>query len=178
MTTNDRKERAKMVCAMEYIARQVNHEGVFEHWLMNGVADGDIDRGCFDDNDTLDYYVEDKDTFADLMQTFLEVMYGAYKDGGLYCNGVVSHTAAWWDRDEDEDEDDGLVTIKLPRLDVCKLMLSCTSIACEARYEMEHDTNCPDHRRTHVLPETIKMWESLHDKVAEQLDAYDETHKA
>ena len=91
---NDKKiERLKMVKAMEYIARQVNNEEVFEDWLMNGVADGDIDYGSLeintDDFEILDYYTNDK-TFPDLMKTFLRVMKYARLDGGLYCGGIVS----------------------------------------------------------------------------------------
>ena len=36
-------ERVKMVKAMEFLARNINDEGVFEEWLIEGVADGDID---------------------------------------------------------------------------------------------------------------------------------------
>ena len=38
-------DRVKMVKAMEYIARQVNDERVFDYWLSLGVADGDIEYG-------------------------------------------------------------------------------------------------------------------------------------
>lgn len=79
--------RAKMVRAMEFIARQVNDEEVFESWLMYGVADGDIDGKETDED--LSYYCEDKN-FADLMEQFLDLMTAAKKDGGLYCDGTVS----------------------------------------------------------------------------------------
>ena len=82
-------DRQKMVLAMEYIARQINNEDVFEGWLMCGVADGDIEYGDFDITHVEEYYIED-DTFKDLMTVFLRRMYFAYKDGGLYCGGVVS----------------------------------------------------------------------------------------
>ena len=89
-------ERIQMVKAMEFIARQLNDEEVFEGWLMSGVADGDIDYGDLtikaDDTEILDYYLEDEN-FADLMQTFLRVMKRGYKSGGLYCDGVVSKEA-------------------------------------------------------------------------------------
>ena len=85
-------ERIKMVKAMEFIARQVNNEYVLENWLMNGVADGDIDYGNLsvevDDMDSLEYYLEDE-PFAELMETFLCVMKSA-KKGGLYCDKVIS----------------------------------------------------------------------------------------
>ena len=83
-------ERTKMVKAMEYICRQINDEEVFMGWLMNGVADGDIEYGDFapvDEN--TEYYIED-DTFAELMGCFLRRMSRAEKSGGLYCGGVVS----------------------------------------------------------------------------------------
>ena len=88
--------RTKMVKAMEYIARQINDEEVFLGWLMNGVADGDIELGDLavnadDADDMVDYYLDDE-TFADLMDTFLWVMNKARKSGGLYCDGVVSKT--------------------------------------------------------------------------------------
>lgn len=80
--------RAKMVLAMEFIARQINDEDVFEHWLSSGVADGDIPYGSFDVDDVDEYYLED-DNFADLMSCFLIRMKRAFESGGLYCNGIV-----------------------------------------------------------------------------------------
>lgn len=79
--------RAETVRAMERIARCINDEGIFEGWLMCGVADGDID-GTETDAD-LEYYCEDE-TFAELMTVFLTRMARAYKNGGLYVDGVVS----------------------------------------------------------------------------------------
>lgn len=86
----NRSERLKMVRAMEFVTRQINDEMVFENWLMFGVADGDIDGSESDAE--LEYYIEDNDTFAELMDVFLYVMSKAYKSGGLYCDGVVSKT--------------------------------------------------------------------------------------
>ena len=82
-------ERKKLVLAMEYIARQINDEGVFEGWLITGVADGDLDYGEWDCEKVEDYYIED-DNFKDLMTSFLRRMARAKKSGGLYCNGIVS----------------------------------------------------------------------------------------
>ncbi len=45
-----------------------------------------------DDADELEYYMEDE-PFADLMDTFLRCMAHARRDGGLYCDGVVSKEA-------------------------------------------------------------------------------------
>ena len=86
-------ERIKVVKAMEFICRQVNDEEVFEEWLIDGVADGDIEYGDLsvtdDDIDNLEYYTEDEH-FCELMELFLSIMKSAKKDGGLYCDGVVS----------------------------------------------------------------------------------------
>ena len=89
----DKIERIKMVKAMEFICRNINDEEVFEGWLMDGVADGDIEYGDFGstslDAASLGYYLEDEH-FADLMDSFLWCMKEAYKSGGLYCDSVVS----------------------------------------------------------------------------------------
>ena len=81
-------ERMKMVSAMEFIARHINNEEVFEPWLSLGVADGDINDGDMCAENAKDY-TEDKD-FANIMDLFLELVSDAYKDGGLYCDGIVS----------------------------------------------------------------------------------------
>ena len=79
--------RAKVVRAMETLARCINDEDIFDSWLMLGVADGDI-NGSEDDED-LEYYCED-DNFAELMGLFLRLMNRAAKSGGLYEDEVVS----------------------------------------------------------------------------------------
>lgn len=81
--------RAKMVLAMEFIARQINDEDVFDGWLRSGVVDGDIDYGSFDVDDVDDYYLED-DNFRDLMDCFLRRMKCAYESGGLYCDQIAT----------------------------------------------------------------------------------------
>ena len=80
--------RAKVVRAMETIARCVNDEDVFYRWLLCGVADGDIDNDTTDED--LEYYCEDK-TFADLMERFLDLMTAAKRSGGLYEDRIVSN---------------------------------------------------------------------------------------
>lgn len=82
-------ERIKMVRAMELLARAVNDEAVFERWLVLGVADGDIDPDGATSDEDLEYYTED-DTFAELMDTFLRVMSGAHRSGGLYFDNITS----------------------------------------------------------------------------------------
>lgn len=79
--------RAKVVRAMETIARCVNDEEVFYRWLLCGIADGDIDDDTTDED--LEYYCEDK-TFADLMERFLDLMTAAKRSGGLYEDKIAS----------------------------------------------------------------------------------------
>lgn len=81
--------RKKMVVCMEFIARQINDEDVFEGWLMGGVADGDISRGSLDIEEVDEYYIKD-DNFRDLMDCFLRRMYCARKSGGLYVDDIVT----------------------------------------------------------------------------------------
>lgn len=95
MKSVDVVERIKMVKAMEFIARQINDEEIFEcDWLTDGVADGDIDYGDLsirsEDAEILEYYIRD-DHFAGLMTTFLFCMKRAWKSGGLFCDDVVSN---------------------------------------------------------------------------------------
>ena len=79
--------RAKVVRAMETIARCVNDEEIFYRWLLCGIADGDIDDDTTDED--LEYYCEDK-TFADIMERFLDLMTAAKKSGGLYEDKIAS----------------------------------------------------------------------------------------
>lgn len=84
----NKKERIEMVKAMETIARTINDENILEQWRIFGVADGDIDETTKDEE--LDFYVEEDETFKDLMQLFLILMSSAKKSGGLYCDNIVS----------------------------------------------------------------------------------------
>ena len=81
-------ERAKMILAMEFIARQINDEDILDRWLMCGVADGDIPYGSLDIFDVDKDYLDDS-TFEDVMSCVLRCMKGAYNSGGLYCGDVV-----------------------------------------------------------------------------------------
>lgn len=86
-----REERMKMVKAMEYIARQLNDEEILESWLIDGVADGDIEYGDLsaEAGEDTDYYIEDQH-FSDLMETFIDCIKLAKNHGGLCCDFVVS----------------------------------------------------------------------------------------
>lgn len=84
----NKQKRIEVVKAMETLARCINEERVFNKWLLCGVAEGDINENTSDEE--LEFYVEDDKEFADLMHTFLKCMNGAYKNGGLYVDKVVS----------------------------------------------------------------------------------------
>lgn len=87
-------DRIQMIKAMELIARSINDEDIFEVWLDEGVADGDIEPGDLSADlseiDLLQYYLTD-DNYAELMELFLRLMKHALRSGGLYSDGVVSH---------------------------------------------------------------------------------------
>lgn len=88
-------ERIKMIKCMEFICRNLNDEDDIYAWLVNGIADGDIEYGDLDVNESskedLEYYLEDEN-FKDLMTTFLSIMKHASRSngGGLYCDNVVA----------------------------------------------------------------------------------------
>ena len=81
--------RKKAVLAMEFLARGINDEEVFEGWLIGGVADGDLNYGEWDPNVVDEIYIND-DCFKGLMRCFLRRMTAAYKSGGLYIDKVCS----------------------------------------------------------------------------------------
>ena len=86
--------RKKMVVCMEFIARAINDEDVFEGWLMGGVADGDIKNGSLDLSEVDEYYIRD-DNFRDLMDCFLRRMARAQKIGGLYIDEIATKEGDW-----------------------------------------------------------------------------------
>ena len=84
-----------MLKAMEFIARNVNNESFLNGWLALGVADGDIEYGDLSVGQMMRRagVLHEDGPFADLMDTFLRCMAHARRDGGLYCDGVVSKEA-------------------------------------------------------------------------------------
>lgn len=90
----DREIRIKMVKAMEFIARQLNDEYIYESWAVFGVGEDEIeyaDLSCDEEAESEDfkYYIKDKE-FSDLMELFVHLMARAKKSGGLYCDGICS----------------------------------------------------------------------------------------
>ena len=66
-------DRYNLIKAMEIVIRNINDESIIERWLVNGVADGDLDSTTLglsaDEIDNLEYY-DDNDNFKDLMNLF------------------------------------------------------------------------------------------------------------
>lgn len=123
---NKKSDRIRAVKAMEFLARQINAENIFMYWLADGVADSDIRYGDLlpTDGDDLEYYLEDEH-FADLMALFLRLMSMAFKDGGLYCDGVVSSDlydppetfgVVRWEEDDIRDKLEDMGVIPEPEL--------------------------------------------------------------
>ena len=75
--------RSKVVRAMDTLACCINDENIFERWLVNGVADGDIVEG----EDVPKEYLDDE-TFQELLDLFMKLIAAAKKSGGLYCDRV------------------------------------------------------------------------------------------
>ena len=89
MTTKE-LDRRKMVSCMEYIARQINDEDIFDLWRMAGVAEGDIHYGDLDPAAVDEFYIKDEN-FKDIMNVFVRAMVCVQKyEAGLYCGGVLS----------------------------------------------------------------------------------------
>lgn len=83
----NKHERAEIIRSMDRLARAINDESIFEWWLIDGVADGDIDGTETDDD--LEYYTNNE-TFKEILNLFLYVMSQAKKSGGLYVDGILS----------------------------------------------------------------------------------------
>lgn len=67
-----------------------------------------------------------------------------------------------------------IVTVKMRRLDLCKLMFACTSLNFCFQDEAKNESDAEVKR---MKIESSKMWSELHDMLKEQLNAFDEKHK-
>lgn len=66
------------------------------------------------------------------------------------------------------------VTVKMRRIDLCKLMTACTSLNFAFQNEAKNER---DAEVKLMKEKSAKMWETLHDMLKDQLDAFDEKHK-
>lgn len=87
----NKKERAKVVRAMDTIIKALNDERHYCHWIMVGVADGDLD----DDTEVDDYYL-DSENLSELMYTFLHIMsHAGTEDATMVVDKVRSKKPDW-----------------------------------------------------------------------------------
>ena len=80
--------RKSLVLSMDRIIRSINCEIYIEQWLMSGVADGELDNNSTID-DVDDFYIQD-DEFKILMDVFSKLVDKAIRNGGFYCDGIIS----------------------------------------------------------------------------------------
>lgn len=97
-------KRISFLRAMELIARSTNNEDfIYDIWRLNGVPDGAIYGDTPDEE--IEWLTDDR-YFANIMDAFLDTMFHARIDGGLYFDGVLSEH-------QNFDEDDGLPEYEL-----------------------------------------------------------------
>lgn len=82
------KERVSVIRAMDTIVRSLNDEEYVAWWLEDGVPDGEIDEGTADEE--LYWLVDDDESFADIMSTFIKIMRRQSVNGAMWVDNVLS----------------------------------------------------------------------------------------
>lgn len=82
------KERVSVIRAMDTIVRGLNDEEYVAWWLEDGVPDGEIDEGTADEE--LYWLVDDDESFADIMSTFIKIMRRQPVHGAMWVDNVLS----------------------------------------------------------------------------------------
>ena len=82
------KERVSVIKAMDTIVRSLNDEEYVAWWLEDGVPDGEIDEETVDEE--LYWLVDDDESFADIMSTFIKIMKRQPVDGAMWVDNVLS----------------------------------------------------------------------------------------
>ena len=82
------KERVSVIRAMDTIVRSLNDEEYVAWWLEDGVPDGEIDEGTADEE--LYWLVDDNESFADIMSTFIKIMRRQPVNGAMWVDNVLS----------------------------------------------------------------------------------------
>ena len=82
------KERVSVIRAMDTIVRSLNDEEYVAWWLEDGVPDGEIDEGTADEE--LYWLVDDDESFADIMSTFIKIMKRQSVNGAMWVDNVLS----------------------------------------------------------------------------------------
>lgn len=66
---------------------------------------------------------------------------------------------------------DKKMSLELPRIKMCDLMMACTGIVIDCRNEYNDPSTSESRRR--ALEGTIAKWQNLHDEIKRQLEAFD-----
>jgi hypothetical protein len=70
-------------------------------------------------------------------------------------------------------KNDDIMTLNLRRLNVCDLQLALTGLIGDMKREMNSDPECPEYRKTVVLPASIKKWKKLKAEISKQFEEQD-----
>lgn len=82
------KERVSIIRAMDAIIRSLNDEKYILWWLDYGVPDGEISKETTDEE--LYWLVDDDESFADIMSTFIKIMRKQPINGAMWVDNVLS----------------------------------------------------------------------------------------
>ena len=82
------KERVSVIRAMDIIVRSLNDERDILWWLDSGVPDGEINAETTDEE--LYWLVDDDESFADIMSTFVKIMRRQPVNGAMWVDNVLS----------------------------------------------------------------------------------------
>jgi len=66
-----------------------------------------------------------------------------------------------------------MMTLNLKRLNVLDVSLAITCLIQDMKREMNNDPECPEYRKTVVLPASIKKWEKLKAEISKQFEEQD-----
>jgi len=81
--------RAKIIIAMDFIARCITDDAIYDSWLMYGITDGDIAYNTAPEEIIKRGYCDDY-IFRKIMELFLRLMKSASNCGGLSYDRVVT----------------------------------------------------------------------------------------
>jgi hypothetical protein len=82
------KERVSVIRAMDTIVHSLNDERDVLWWLDSGVPDGEINEETTDEE--LYWLVDDDESFADIMSTFIKIMRRQPVNGAMWVDNVLS----------------------------------------------------------------------------------------
>lgn len=82
------KERVSIIRAMDTIVRSLNDERDILWWLDSGVPDGEINIETADEE--LYWLVDNDESFADIMSTFIKIMRRQPVNGAMWVDNVLS----------------------------------------------------------------------------------------